>query len=522
MAHGNIYPAEKIDAALGNYFRVGNLTALRELALLWLADKVDEQLDRYRAEHGIAGAWETRERVVVALTGGPEGDTLIRRAARIAARTNGADLLAVHVARSDGLRGGDPAHLARAARPGREPRRHLPPGRRRRRPRRAARLRPRASTPPSSCSAPAAAAGSAQLVGAGRRGDDDRGVRRDRRPPGHPRGRRTAGPAAAALPARPARLSRAPPARPGSRSALRRAAAAHRRACCRSTATSPCPATSCSSCCSSSRSRWSAGCWPALLAAVAGFAAAQLLLHPAAAHVHHRRARERRSPWSSSSSSRVAVSAVVDPPARRTREAARARAEAETLSTLAGSVLRGERAAAGAARPGPRDVRRCTASPCWSGAPARVRTGRRARRTPGASWPPSASSRSRDAGEGDAEVARRRPLAWCCAGTRSRADDRRVLEAFAAQAAVALRAGAARRAGRRGRRRSPRSTGCAPRCSPRSATTCAPRSPRPRPRSAACAAPTSQLERGRPRGAAGHRRRVAGPAQPGWSTTCST
>ena len=103
MAHGNIYQPEKIDAALGNYFRVGNLTALRELALLWVADKVDDQLDRYRAEHDISATWEARERVVVALTGGPEGDTLIRRAARIAARTKGADLLAVHVTRSDGL-----------------------------------------------------------------------------------------------------------------------------------------------------------------------------------------------------------------------------------------------------------------------------------------------------------------------------------------------------------------------------------------------------------------------------------
>ena len=97
MAHGNVYAPEKVDAALGNYFRVGNLTALRELALLWLADKVDEQLDRYRAEHASPSTWEARERVVVALTGGPEGDTLIRRAARIAARTKGADLLAVHV-----------------------------------------------------------------------------------------------------------------------------------------------------------------------------------------------------------------------------------------------------------------------------------------------------------------------------------------------------------------------------------------------------------------------------------------
>ena len=93
LAHGNVYAPDKIDAAHGNYFRVGNLTALRELALLWVAGKVDEQLDKYRAEHNIGSRWETRERVVVALTGGPEGDTLIRRAARIAARTKGADLL---------------------------------------------------------------------------------------------------------------------------------------------------------------------------------------------------------------------------------------------------------------------------------------------------------------------------------------------------------------------------------------------------------------------------------------------
>lgn len=113
MAHGNIYKPDKVDAALADYFRVGNLTALRELALLWLADKVDDQLDRYRAEHGIEGTWEARERVVVALTGGPEGDGLIRRAARVAERARGADLMAVHVVRGDGLTGADPATLAR-------------------------------------------------------------------------------------------------------------------------------------------------------------------------------------------------------------------------------------------------------------------------------------------------------------------------------------------------------------------------------------------------------------------------
>jgi two-component system sensor histidine kinase KdpD len=112
MAHGNIYAADKIDAALNNYFRAGNLTALRELALLWLADKVDEGLQRYRAAHHISDTWEARERVVVALTGGPEGETLIRRAARIAARSHGGDLLAVHVTRSDGLTGAKPGTLA--------------------------------------------------------------------------------------------------------------------------------------------------------------------------------------------------------------------------------------------------------------------------------------------------------------------------------------------------------------------------------------------------------------------------
>ena len=51
LAHGNVYRAEQIDASLTSYFRVGNLTALRELALLWLADRVDDALDDYRREH---------------------------------------------------------------------------------------------------------------------------------------------------------------------------------------------------------------------------------------------------------------------------------------------------------------------------------------------------------------------------------------------------------------------------------------------------------------------------------------
>ncbi|MGW1075994.1 DUF4118 domain-containing protein [Streptomyces sp. NPDC002537] len=112
LTHGDVYPADRIEAALTHYFRVGNLTALRELALLWLADRVEEGLQRYRAEHGIAAAWETRERILVGLTGGKEGETLIRRAARITARTPGSELLALHVVPGDALPGGDPAVLA--------------------------------------------------------------------------------------------------------------------------------------------------------------------------------------------------------------------------------------------------------------------------------------------------------------------------------------------------------------------------------------------------------------------------
>jgi two-component system sensor histidine kinase KdpD len=102
MAHGNIYAADKIDAALGNYFRPGNLAALRELALLWTADRVDEGLQDYRLAHGIDRPWETRERVVVAVTGAPSGAHLIRRAARIASRARG-ELIGVHVRPDDGL-----------------------------------------------------------------------------------------------------------------------------------------------------------------------------------------------------------------------------------------------------------------------------------------------------------------------------------------------------------------------------------------------------------------------------------
>jgi two-component system, OmpR family, sensor histidine kinase KdpD len=110
LEHGDIYPPERIDAALTNFFRPGNLGALRELALMWLADRVDRDLHEYMVAHGIGEPWETRERVLVAVTGAPGADRVIRRASRLAARVKG-DLIGVHVRTQDGLRTPDPVYL---------------------------------------------------------------------------------------------------------------------------------------------------------------------------------------------------------------------------------------------------------------------------------------------------------------------------------------------------------------------------------------------------------------------------
>ena len=361
MAHGNVYPAEKVDAALGNYFRVGNLTALRELALLWLADKVDEQLDRYRAEHDIDGTWEARERVVVALTGGPEGDTLIRRAARIAARSKGADLLAVHVARSDGLAGADPAHLARQrvlveSLGGTY---HQVVG----------------DDIPAALLDFARGVNATQLVlGASRRGrfaqlfsrgvgvTTTAAVRADRRAPGHPRGGR---PRPARRPRLPAALSRAPPAARVRRSPrlglplltlLLRAAARRPVACTNDILLFLAAVVGVA---------LVGGLWPALLAARRRLAAAQLLLHPAAAHAHHRRGGEpprpgrlRRSSRSRSARSSTSPPAAparppgpraeaADPGHRRRQRAARRPAAARPARPAAGDLRPGLGHAAG-------------------------------------------------------------------------------------------------------------------------------------------------------------------------------
>ncbi|MFG2912614.1 DUF4118 domain-containing protein [Kitasatospora sp. NPDC048298] len=111
MAQGEVYAPDRIDVALGHYFRAGNLGALRELALLWLADRVEEELADYRARHGIRAPWETKERIMVALNGAPQGEHLIRRGARTATRVHG-DLIGVHVRLDDGTVEREPPDLA--------------------------------------------------------------------------------------------------------------------------------------------------------------------------------------------------------------------------------------------------------------------------------------------------------------------------------------------------------------------------------------------------------------------------
>jgi two-component system, OmpR family, sensor histidine kinase KdpD len=106
MLHGNIYPKERVTLALSNFFRTDNLTALRELALRFLADETDEELLEYLRRHESKVVWETCERVMVAVTAAPGTDGLMRRAARMASRLK-ADLDVLHVAASDATRPGD-------------------------------------------------------------------------------------------------------------------------------------------------------------------------------------------------------------------------------------------------------------------------------------------------------------------------------------------------------------------------------------------------------------------------------
>ncbi|MGC7402426.1 DUF4118 domain-containing protein [Pandoraea pneumonica] len=96
MREGKVYMPAQAERAVRNFFRKGNLIALRELALRRTADRVDAQMREYRADQSISHVWQARERLLVAIGPGPEGVALVRAAARLAASLR-ADWLAVHV-----------------------------------------------------------------------------------------------------------------------------------------------------------------------------------------------------------------------------------------------------------------------------------------------------------------------------------------------------------------------------------------------------------------------------------------
>ncbi|MBB6631057.1 sensor protein KdpD [Clostridium algidicarnis] len=85
LKRGDIYKTE-IDRALKNFFRKGNLNALREIALRQVAEEVDEDLAEYMKEHEIRENWHTAERVMICISSSDSSKKLIRRGARIAKR----------------------------------------------------------------------------------------------------------------------------------------------------------------------------------------------------------------------------------------------------------------------------------------------------------------------------------------------------------------------------------------------------------------------------------------------------
>src|SRR2546429_2115885 len=96
MRHGNIYPIDRIEPALNNFFREGNLTALRELALRRTAEKTESQLHEYMTNHGIKQAWSASERVLVGFDHRPHARQVFRDAWRLAHGLH-ADLLATFI-----------------------------------------------------------------------------------------------------------------------------------------------------------------------------------------------------------------------------------------------------------------------------------------------------------------------------------------------------------------------------------------------------------------------------------------
>ncbi len=96
LERGDIYKPDKVEQALGNWFREGNLNALREIALREIAHEVDEDVSSYRKENKIKEPWATHDRIMVCVTPTQSSMRLLRRGWRAAQRLK-ADITAVYV-----------------------------------------------------------------------------------------------------------------------------------------------------------------------------------------------------------------------------------------------------------------------------------------------------------------------------------------------------------------------------------------------------------------------------------------
>lgn len=103
MKRGDVYSTEKVERSLKNFFRRGNLIALRELALRQVAEQVDRSLETYMEDEDIRKNWGVRERMAICISGNPAGQYLVARGARMARRMD-AELYVIHVDRELGYK----------------------------------------------------------------------------------------------------------------------------------------------------------------------------------------------------------------------------------------------------------------------------------------------------------------------------------------------------------------------------------------------------------------------------------
>jgi two-component system sensor histidine kinase KdpD len=111
MKRGDVYSTEKVERSLKNFFRRGNLIALRELALRQVAEQVDRSLETYMEDEDIRKNWGVRERMAICISGNPAGQYLVARGARMARRMD-AELYVVHVDRELGPKESNTSALA--------------------------------------------------------------------------------------------------------------------------------------------------------------------------------------------------------------------------------------------------------------------------------------------------------------------------------------------------------------------------------------------------------------------------